>query len=684
MEEEKIKKDLENMKQKTKDLYKRISARDNIIKKYKTKFKDPTIESEFEKIKRNEQFGKYQDDSEIINKLKEEHMKQTETLNNKIEQYEKEIESLKNKNKEYEKEIESLKNKNKEYENEIESLKNKNKEFEKEIDLSKNKIEQYENDIEPLKNKNKEYEKEIKSSKDKIEQYENDIEALKNKNKQIEKEISDKQELLEKEIKEKENKDKIILEKDKEIKNIKEELEKMQKDNSNKSAENEKKIKSELEQQKNKIQSYEKDISKKDQEISNLKQLLEDSKVKINEKDDTIKSYEAEIKNQKSNIEKLQREKDNLENKIKEMNNNINNNIIEEVQEVQLNQNQIKEEINNNVKAHYEKEIKNKMEEINKALIIKIKQSLNEYEQRYLKKFNKKEEEINLVYNQNNQKINELKGYLLNLKGGQNNNFQNINKCDTVHNGIKCQKCFQEPIIGYRYKCSVCNDYNLCQICEEKNYISREHPHVFIKIREELKSNNVTIVNNEIKKKESFNKIEKKKKIIGNNEYSYECINILQLSLYLYEGTEEGKIGITLKNNGSQTWPEGRTRLCFERESQINGDEIILRPQKPGEEGKYDVILSGLKTYSPNQYKSYLGFCIDDNEFGEELVLTINIKEKNTNKKEMDENMDKIKEFRSMFDLKGEEYSDEKLFEILKQCNFDYEESFSQLFDNNI
>ena len=639
MEEEKMKKDLENMKQKTKDLYKRISARDYIIKKYKTKFKDPTIENEFEKIKRNEQIGKYQDDNEAINKLKEEHMKQTETLNNKIETYEKDIESLKNKNKEYENEIESLKNKNKEFEKEIDSLKNKNEQYENEIETLKNKNEQYENEIEPLKNKNKEYDKEIKSSKDKIKQYENDIEALKNKNKEFEKEISDKQELLEKEIKEKENKDKLILEKENEIKNISEELKKVQKDNSNKSAENEEKIKSELEQQKNKIESYEKDISKKDEEISNLKQLLEDSKNKINEKDDTIKSYEAEIKKQKPNIEKLQREKDNLENKIKEMN---NNNKIEEVHEVQLSQNQIKEEINKNAKDYCEKYIENKMKEINTLLNNKIKQSLNEYEQKYLKKYNKAEEQMNLVYNQNTQKINELKGYLSNL------------------------------------------NYNLCQNFEEKNSFSGEHQHDFINAKKELKSNNVPIVNNEINKKESFDKIEKKNKIIGNNEYSYECINILQLSLYLYEGTEEGKIEITLKNNGSKAWPEGRTRLCFERESQINGNEIILRPQKPGEEGKYDIILNGLETYSPNQYKSYLVFCIDDDEYGEDIVLTINIKEKNANKKEMMENMDKVNEFRSMFDLSAKEYSDEKLFEILKQCNFDYEDSFSQLFDNNI
>ena len=664
-----LKKDLENMKQKTKDLYKRISARDNIIKKYKTKFKDTTIENEFQKIKTNEKNGISQDDSDIINKLKEEHAKQIEILNNKIEQYEKDIESSKNK-------IEQ-------YENEIEPLKNKNKEYEKEIESSKDKIEQYENEIESLKSKNKEYEKEIESSKDKIEQYENDIESLKNKNKEYEKEINDKQELLEKEKNDKENKDKLILEKEKEIKNISEELKKVQKDNNNRAVENEEKVKSELENQKNKIELYEKENLKKEEEISKLKKSLEESTDKINKKDEILKSYEAEMKKQKSNIEMLQREKDTFESKIKEMNDKMIN---EEVHEEQFNPNKIREEVNKNVKAHYEKDIENKINEINKVLNKKLEEKINELEQHYLKKFNQKEEQMNFVYNQNNQKINELNGYLLNIKGGQDNNIQNINKCETVHNGIKCQKCLQEPIIGYRYKCSVCLDYNLCQICEEKNSISGDHQHDFIKIRKELKSNDLPIanINNKINEKENFNKIErkKKKKNIENSEYSYECINILQLSLYIYEGTEEGKIEIILKNNGKQTWPEGRTKLFFERESQINGNDIILRPQKPGEECKYDIILSGLKIFPPNQYKSYLGFYIGDDDFGEELVLTIIIKEKKTAKKEMEENMDKINEFRNLFELSAEDFSDEKIFEALKQNNFDYEETFSQLYTN--
>ena len=254
-----------------------------------------------------------------------------------------------------------------------------------------------------------------------------------------------------------------------------------------------------------------------------------------------------------------------------------------------------------------------------------------------------------------------MKKIIINLKNEISNikKIPNPIKCETVHEGIKCQKCFQEPIIGYRYKCSVCNDYDLCQNCEEKNSISEDHQHDFIKIRKNL---NKRIIN------------------IKKYSYSYECINILQLSMYLYEGTEKGQTEIILKNSGSQTWPEGRTKLVFERESEISGEEIILNPQKPGEIGKYNIVLNGLSNYSHKQYKSYLNFYIDDNEVGEQIILTINIKEKDKTKKEIEDNMDKITEFRQIYSLGIEDYSDEKLFEVLKNNNYDYDMAFGSLF----
>jgi len=50
-----------------------------------------------------------------------------------------------------------------------------------------------------------------------------------------------------------------------------------------------------------------------------------------------------------------------------------------------------------------------------------------------------------------------------------------------VHNGVTCDGCNVGPIVGNRYKCAVCEDFDYCEKCEESN--KNNHPHPFIKIR---------------------------------------------------------------------------------------------------------------------------------------------------------------------------------------------------------
>ena len=54
----------------------------------------------------------------------------------------------------------------------------------------------------------------------------------------------------------------------------------------------------------------------------------------------------------------------------------------------------------------------------------------------------------------------------------------NSNK-KVIHPGIICDGC-EKPIIGVRYKCTICNDFNYCEKCEAK--FKEKHGHPMLKI----------------------------------------------------------------------------------------------------------------------------------------------------------------------------------------------------------
>jgi len=51
-----------------------------------------------------------------------------------------------------------------------------------------------------------------------------------------------------------------------------------------------------------------------------------------------------------------------------------------------------------------------------------------------------------------------------------------------IHHGITCDGCQVSPIEGVRYKCTVCNDYDLCSTCEAKNQHPPNHPFLKLKV----------------------------------------------------------------------------------------------------------------------------------------------------------------------------------------------------------
>ena len=447
---------------------------------------------------------------------------------------------------------------------------------------------------------------------------------------------------------------------------------------------------------------------------------IENSEIKNKRYENKIEEYENQIKNYETNILESQQINKDLTNQ---------KNIFEA--KIKNLENENEEYRNHGI------EMENMKEEINKKLEEKNKE-LEDSEIKY------KEKEIEIE-----KIITEM------------NNLQKMLEksiCKTIHHGIACEKCFAEPIVGYRYKCSECDNYNLCQNCEEENSKNDEHPHDFIKIRKEQNNGNSNdkinnSVNNEnnnyinininkkeqeLKNKDNIDNFENKEELnkdninnnekkedldnnenkenlnneenINNNEnektnnniddinkkenelnniivnnnneidedYSYKCLNKDKLVKEIYEGDKEIIFEIILQNINNNIWPDNKTKLSFDFDSQIIPNDIILEPQAHNEIKSYNITIDKLDAFSPGEYKVPFWFNVNDKNMGEKMELKIVIKEKENS------DLKKIQQFRKNYDLCESDYSDAILLELLQENNFNEEEAISVLFNKSV
>ena len=164
------------------------------------------------------------------------------------------------------------------------------------------------------------------------------------------------------------------------------------------------------------------------------------------------------------------------------------------------------------------------------------------------------------------------------------------------------------------------------------------------------------------------------------NDYSLEIINKNDLNRSITEGEENIKIELIIKNNGTKEWPENAARLVFNDDKNITDKPIVLRPQKPEEQQKYEINMEDLNIYPPGKYGAGINFEINGKQYGNEIDIDITINEKQKN--DDDDKADIIKKFRDTYGLDVQDYPDKILLDKLKKYNFNLPKAFTALFDD--
>ena len=271
-------------------------------------------------------------------------------------------------------------------------------------------------------------------------------------------------------------------------------------------------------------------------------------------------------------------------------NNNFNNNY--------YNKN-INDNNNNNIGNNIPEQIKNTISNIVNSKFQNLKQAL-----------------INDIYNtvsQNDQYE------ILNLNNENKNNSKNIlmsnlkrKEEESVHIGFSCNNCNCQNIIGPRYKCTVCPNYNLCSKCEEIS--NHDINHIFVKIKKTNYNENLNIDSTLTYKTEGL-----------NFSFSPASLRFKRDSVNIQD--------ILLTNTGRINWKKGFYFKCLEDFSELIGNKVIFNTKVDPEKEIHVQLYfekkkneESLSQISKKEYVSYWQIFTDDDEpFGECAKLVIKI-----------------------------------------------------------
>jgi len=211
-------------------------------------------------------------------------------------------------------------------------------------------------------------------------------------------------------------------------------------------------------------------------------------------------------------------------------------------------------------------------------------------------------------------------------------------KSNVVHAGVTCDGCGVFPVVGSRFKCAVCHNFDYCANCEEKNKEAHPHPFVLIRTPERAPHSIQCVVREDcpiIQKSIPFNGDYKLADAIINNsiiaevsELSSQCLTS-NLDIVSFEDAKEILKTIKLKNNGVKSWPKPVYLTCVAEASTITGPSVPIKLKiESGKENNVEIKLNN-KDLKAGDYVSVWQLQNEKKEsFGEKIALKVKVEKK--------------------------------------------------------
>ena len=212
--------------------------------------------------------------------------------------------------------------------------------------------------------------------------------------------------------------------------------------------------------------------------------------------------------------------------------------------------------------------------------------------------------------------------------------------------------------------------------------------------------NNINNINND-DIKENFND---KDSDSENNmdeddqKFSIECLSS-RLNTEILQGTEKANIDIIVRNNSNFKYPKDSFLICDNKNSLLLCEKVELNELNPKEQQKVSILFKNLKLISKGKYKCFVKLMINNKKYNSTFELTVDVLEnylKNDyqgpsffNNNQMPNNLidinttdQMVNNFKIQFGLYNSDLiTDEKITNVLRKNNFDFNKAFEDLFN---